>query len=88
MLCIHSAHSVQVVTDEQTLLSLGINVSDSKEQKLRESIVYHDLRGKKEQVIIRNIRHIGNEIAAISSQVQFHCSHIPLQFITFASGLQ
>jgi hypothetical protein len=58
-----------VVNDKATLFSLGINVDDGKERKLREGIVSHDLRGKKEQVIIRNIRHIGNEIAGISSLV-------------------
>ena len=66
-------YCLQVVTDETTLLSLGINVSDIKEQKLREGIVLHDLRGKKEQIIIKNIRHIGNEIAGITSQVS-HCA--------------
>jgi hypothetical protein len=62
-------YCLQVVTDETTLISLGINVGDMKEQKLRDGIVHHDLRGKKEQVIIKNIRHIGNEIAGITSQV-------------------
>jgi hypothetical protein len=63
--------SLQVVNDDDTLLSLGINRSDSKEQKLREGMVTQNLRGKKEQIIIKNIRHIGHEIAGISSQV-FH----------------
>ena len=60
------------MSDEATLLSLGINVSDSKEQKLRESLVTQNLRGKKEQIIIKNIRHISHEIAGICSKVFQH----------------
>jgi hypothetical protein len=57
-----------VVSDEATLFSLGI-ASDMKEKQLRESLMVQNQRAKKEQVIIRNIRHIGNEIAGISSKV-------------------
>ena len=64
---------MQVVTDEATLLSLGINTSDSKEQKLREGLVTQNLRGKKEKIIIKNIRHISHEIAGICSNVCLYC---------------
>jgi hypothetical protein len=69
---------MQVVTDEATLLTLGINCNDSKEQKIRESLVTQNLRGKKEQTIIKNIRHISNEIAGICSTVRF-CMHALLK---------
>jgi hypothetical protein len=59
---------VQVVTDHDTLLSLGINADDDKERKLRESLAVRNIRAQKELVVLKNIRHVGNEIAGISSQ--------------------
>ena len=61
---------LQVVTDHGTLLSLGINADDDKERKLRESLAIRNIRAQKEQVILKNIRHVGNEVAGISSQVR------------------